>query len=418
MGWRMKRLFVLGLVLAVGLGGLAAEAKQKKQAGGGAIEWGERITLVPPEGGMGRYPRLVKVTKGARAGDLLLCYQTEETGGDFWMYRSSDNGHSWDGPKLVNSATRQWNYASCNVIQLSDGRLMMSMLRRARGSVLGKDFFIDVRFSGDGGESWGAPQQVFQGANWEGRAIEVPHDANGDGTRDIYLFFTQNMVPTTQDAAVAARNEGEGTNRGVAWIASYDGGKSWSDPNPERFTGRIVHRNFDEAPGEAPTERSGGGMPTPFLLPKDRIGFVAEEIGKARSPYVVANDPGDWDWTGAAFQGPWTSADYDGIGDDAVYPQDPDNAWPVTEAEFGGAPYGTVLPDGRIAVAVNTKKRINVWVGDRNGRNFQPQQNPFGGEPSFYAFIEPISPGEVLVGAGPPEAPGGFIYLRRGRIVP
>jgi hypothetical protein len=390
-------------------------AKQKKSQPGQSIVWGERIDLTPPEGGMGRYPRLVRITKGAARGDLLLCYQTGKTGGDFWLYRSRDLARSWEGPVKVNKATPKWNFASCNIIQLDDGRLMMSMLRRARGSNLGRDYFIDVRFSSDGGVNWSERQQVFQGANWEGRAIQVPNDANGDGHNDIYLFFTQRAIPTNVPEDQASRSDDYG--RAVAWIASYDNGKSWTDPNPERFTARIVHRNFDEKAGSAPSDDSGGGMPTPFILNGNRIGFVAEQIDMRISPFVVVGAKNDWDWENPAFSGPWTSADYDGLNDERVYPDNPRFAWPMNNKEFGGAPYASVLPDGRVVVAVNSRKRINVWVGDRGARNFVEQKRPFDGGPSFYAFIEPISETEVLVGAGPPEDPGAFIYLRRGRIV-
>ena len=414
----LKRSLIALILIAVALV-TPAHARTKKAVGDPPsqdIIWGEQITLVPPDGAMGRYPRLVKIASGPHANDLLLFYQSAAMGGDFWMYRSRDLGHTWGEPVMVNRADKRWNFASCNVIQLQDGRLMMTMQRRAKGSNLGQDYYIDVKFSDDGGESWGEPVQAFQGANWEGRPFEVPNDQNGDGIRDIYLFYTQHVIRTDIDAGLASR---EGDNgRAVAWIASYDGGASWTDPNPERFTGRIIHRNFNEADGEPPTVQSGGGMPTPFLLPGDRVGFVAEEIGKNASPYLVANDPGDWDWTGPAFQGPWTSADYDGSADNAVYPQGKSNIWQVNTVEFGGAPYGTVLPDGRIAVSLNSAKRIKVWVGDRNGQGFQVQENPFGRDPSLYSFIEPISDGEILVGAGPVDGDDKFIYLRFGTIQP
>lgn len=409
----MMRFFRLLATLLITLAlALPAMAEGPRPAGG--IIWGERITLRPPVGA-GRYPRLTQITHGPRAGDLLLCYQTGMQGGDFWLYRSSDNGHVWTGPELVHRSTPQWNHASCTITQLQDGRLMMSMQRRVRGSRLAGDYFIDLRYSSDGGFSWGAPQQAFQGPNWEARPIEVPHDANGDGTRDIYIFFTQDAVPTFLPAAQARRPDGYG--RAVAWIASYDGGQSWTDPNPERFTGRIIQRSFAEAPGLPATDDSGGGMPSPFLLPGPRIAFVAEQINKAASPWLVVSDPGDWDWTGPAFQGPWTSADYNGIADDNFYPRSAANAWRVNDAEFGGAPYGAVLPDGRVVVAVNSRQRINLWLGDRQGRNFIRQPRPFGPDRSFYAFVEPLPGGDILVGAGPvTEDDGAFIYLRRGRV--
>ena len=283
---------LIALILAVSTLLTPAHARTKAVAGDPPshdIVWGAQITLIPPDGAMGRYPRLVKIASGPHADDLLLFYQSAAKGGDFWMYRSRDLGQSWGDPVMVNRATKRWNYASCNVIQLQDGRLMMTMQRRAKGSNLGRDYCMDVKYSDDGGETWGEPVQVFQGANWEGRPFEVPNDANGDGIRDIYLFYTQRVIRTDIDASRASRSGDNG--RAVAWIASYDGGASWTDPNPERFTGRLIHRNFKEADGQPPTGESGGGMPTPFLLPGDRVGFVAEEIGKATSPYLIANEP-------------------------------------------------------------------------------------------------------------------------------
>lgn len=380
------------------------------------IVWGDQITLTPPGGTMGRYPRILKLTSGPDKGDILLTYQTEQSGGDFLMYRSSDLGRTWNAPTLINRATKTWDYASCNIIELSDGRLMMSMQRRVRGSNLGKDFYIDVKYSDDSGRSWGEPQQVFQGANWEGRPFEVPNDLNGDGTRDIYLFFTQRVIDTKTPAKKATRRDDFG--RAVAFVASYDGGATWGDRNPERFTGTIIHRDYREGPKMAPTDASGGGMPQPFLLPDNRIGFVVEELGKRFSPLIIANDPGDWDWQGSDFQGPWTSADYDGAADDNVYPSDKANVWEPQTIEFSKAPYVAALPDGRYVMASQTPQIVRVWVGDKQARNFRPQDLPFGMNQSVFPVIEPISETEVLVAGGSYEPNDSFIWLRIGTLAP
>lgn len=380
------------------------------------IIWGDQITLTPPNGTMGAYPRLVQIKTGAHQGDLLLTYQTEGAGGDFMMYRSSDLGRSWADPVLINKASPEWNYASCNIIQLTDGRLLMSMQRRVRDSNLGRDFYIDVKYSDDGGESWSAPQQVFQGANWEGRPFEVPHDANGDGINDIYLFFTQHVIDTRIPEGIAVRRHDHG--RAVAFVASYDGGVTWGDRNPERFTGQIIHRDFLEGPRMPETDQSGGGMPQPFLLPDNRVGFVVEELEKRDSPLIIANDPGDWDWTGPAFQGAWTSADYDGINDDNVYPTPKSNTWIAEDIEFSKAPYAAVLPDGRLVMASQTPQIIRVWVGDKTGHDFRPQDLPFGLNQAIFPVIEPISATEVLVAGGSYRPTDNFIYLRFGTVVP
>ena len=379
------------------------------------IVWAGQITLNPPGGTMGRYPRLLKLTSGPASGDILLTYQTERTGGDFLMYRSSDQGRTWAEAVLVNKATPEWDYASCNIIQLTDGRLLMSMQRRLRGSNLGKDFYIDVKFSDDGGRAWGPPAQVFQGANWEGRPFEVPNDLNGDGIRDIYLFYTQRVIDTKTAANKATRRDDFG--RAVAFIASYDGGATWGDRNPERFTGAIIHREYREGRKIKPSDASGGGMPQPFLLPDNRVGFVVEELGKLVSPLIIANDPGDWDWTGPDFQGPWTSADYDGARDDNVYPSDKANVWAPQDIEVGKAPYIAALPDGRYVMATQANDQLRVWVGDSEARNFRPQELPFPTK-AAYAAIEPISDSEVLVVGGSSDPKDNFIYLRFGTLQP
>ncbi len=380
------------------------------------ILWGPRITLTPPDGAMGRYPRILVLTTGPDRGDILLTYQTGEHSGDFMMYRSSDQGRTWGQPTLINQEMPGWDYASCNVIQLQDGRLLMAMQRRVEGSNLGKDFYIDVKFSDDDGQSWGEPQQVFHGANWEGRPFQVPNDLNGDGKRDIYLFFTQHVIDTKTPAKKASRRNDFG--RAVAFVASYDGGETWQSRNSQRFTGTIIHRDYLEGAMMPPTKASGGGMPQPFFLPDDRVGFVVEELGKKESPLIIANDPGDWDWQGPAFQGPWTSADYDGIDDDNVYPKPRSNHWAAQDIEFSKAPYIAAMPDGRYIMASQTPQVIRVWVGDHEARDFRPQELPFGMDEAVFPAIEPISQSEVLVTGGSYLPTDNFIYLRIGTVQP
>ncbi len=105
------------------------------------ITWTDHITLTPPDGAMGRYPRILKLTQGPDAGDILLTYQTGEHHGDFMMYRSSDQGRTWADPVLIHAEEPGWDQASCNIIELSDGRLIMSIQRRVEGSNLGRDYY-------------------------------------------------------------------------------------------------------------------------------------------------------------------------------------------------------------------------------------------------------------------------------------
>jgi hypothetical protein len=199
---------------------------------------------------------------------------------------------------------------------------------------------------------------------------------------------------------------------------SYDGGKSWQNPNPERYTGKLIHRSYDlrDALADQEDGRSAGGMPQPFLLPNNRVGFVVEEVYTKNSPYIVANDPNDWDWNGPDFRGPWTSADYPGKGDRTIYPNSPENAWPVEIGSFGNGPYASVLPDGRIIMASRNEKVVTVWVGDKNGHNFVLQDLPFGRTPTTYPFIEAISDRQILVSGGGESRGDNFILLRFGTL--
>lgn len=418
------RAALLAMLLAAGTvltaGAALAEAKFMGSLAalppGKDITWGKTITLTTPDGTIGRYPRLVKVASGNHAGDLLLSYQTAKNTGDFMMYRSSDKGQSWTGPTKINDDTDQWDFASCNIIQLKDGRLLMTMQRREHGSNLGGDYYIDVRYSSDGGDTWSKAEQVFQGANWEGRAMQVPHDANGDGIDDIYLFFTQRIIETTLAADKAKRAGDNG--RGVSYIVTYDGGKTWIDPNPERYTGKMIHRNFDLRKGIGKKEdgRSGGGTPQPFLLPNNRVAFVVEEANMKQSPFIVANDSGDWDWKGADFQGPWTSADYQGKGDRNTYPSSPENAWPAEIGSFGNGPYASVLADGRVIMASRNEKVVSVWLGDKTAHNFKLQELPFARTLAAYPFIEQLDGNQILVAGGAQTEGENHILLRFGTV--
>ncbi len=277
-----------------------------------------------------------------------------------------------------------------------------------------KNYFIDTRYSSDGGYTWSVPRSVFQGLHWEARPMQVPHDANGDGNNDIYIFLTQVIVPTTLPADQANATTSNGV--GVAWIASYDNGKTWTNPSTERFAAKIIHRNYAEPSGVSADYKSAGGMAAPFMIGRDRVAFVAEEINKVESPYIVATDPGDWDWNGAAFTGPWTSVDYDGTNDANVYPHSDTNAWVVSPGTFGAGPFAATLSDGRILMAAGSDRLIAVWVGDETGHNFIAQPIPFSVPAGIWPFIMPISDTQIIVAAGSGTSSKHFVNVRLGTI--
>jgi hypothetical protein len=405
----------------------ASQEQPGAQISANDIVWMEQSTI---DVDFAKYVRMVKITKGEHAGELLVTYQDREHGGDFWATRSKDGGLTWSTPEVMlkfdgkfQKNKNDWSYiiANCNIIELDDGRLMMVHQERGPGTAA-DNTGIKVRYSSDGGETWTADQKnginlstkdtgqlALQAGGWEPRAIQVPHDENGDGNNDIYIFYTNSFYPASTGNNL---DQKDAVGRGVSYVVSYDDGQTWHNPSTERYTGGIVHRNFDVV-GKKPSLTSEGGMPTPFVLPGHRLAFVAEGVDANTSPWLVASDPGDWDFTHFLSE-PWSSIEFKKDSNHKVYPDNPNNLWQPTTA-WGGAPYATVLSNGKVTISQNSAKRIRVWIGDSNARGGVEQERPFGNTPSFYSFIEPIDDAFVLVGAHHNQT--NDVLLRRGFIV-
>ena len=219
--------------------------------------------------------------------------------------------------------------------------------------------------------------------------------------------------------------------RAIAYIVSYDNGVTWQTNSTERFSGRIIHRNYN---GQSDSQ---GGMPTMVELPNHRIAVVAEAPKGstiAFASWVTASDPYDYDFDN--IQGDWCSVDYkvdisqasydgDGyvipsgvtlIADPNVYPNKAQNLWKMSSV-FGNAPFTCVLPNGRIAYSQNSSQKIRVFVADVNGKNSVEVARPFSNDYStFYSSIIPISDDMVLVTAHD-YTDCSQIHLNRGIII-
>ncbi|MCX6326602.1 MAG: T9SS type A sorting domain-containing protein [Bacteroidia bacterium] len=381
------------------------------------ITWKDEIVL----DGTFKYIRLCKVTKGPAAGDIIMTYFKNDHSAPFGMRRSKDEGRSWSDETIFMKNTATNYYVNPGILQLDDGRLMLSYCKRANntsGTI--PEQGPCVKFSSDGGYTWGTETFIAWGGDYEPTAIQVPNDKNGDGNNDIYLFWSMAIADQSMDLSVS---DADSVKRGFACgvVASYDNGSTWNNFMPTKLGARIVHRNLDE-PSDGTFMGSKGNMPTPVLLPNHRIGVVCEAVDKKNSPWFTVSDSNDWDW--ANFQGQqWSSYTYFGyppydVDDENVYPTDRNKCWrpTYTDDTFGGAPYTCVLPNGKIAFSQNTNHIVKVFVGDAYAKNTVKQADPWVDHKSFYSCIIPLNDHEVIVAAHDPDDLSKA-YIRIGEII-
>jgi hypothetical protein len=392
------------------------------------ISWETPRTISTP---YSKYIRTCKIERGPAAGDILMTYSDRAHGGNIWIMRSSDLGLTWTEPVILLRSPRiaDGEYIfNANIIQLQDDRLMMAYQHRWDPGTVATKSFTGIRYSTDGGYTWSDEQKTPNVCVWEARPIQVHHDKNNDGHNDIYLYYTQEINPTFFRPEHC--NQHNSVGRAVAYMVSYDNGVSWETNSDERYSGRIIHRNYNGHP------ESQGGMPTMIELPGHRIAVVAEApkgAAVAFASWVIASDPYDYDFDN--IQGDWCSVDYnvdisnasydnDGyvipssvtlISDPNVYPDNPDNLWRMSDV-YGNAPFTCVLPNGLVAYSQNSAQRIRVFVADAYGKNSKEVARPFSNTyRTFYPSIIPISDDMVLITAHDYDD-NSQIHINRGVI--
>ena len=392
------------------------------------ISWEGAVTIDTP---YSKYIRTCKIDRGPAAGDILLTYSDRQHGGNIWMIRSNDLGVNWSAPvKLVASPRlSDGEYVfNANMIQLQDNRLMLCYQHRWDPGTIATKSYTGIRYSSDGGYTWTEEQQTPTTCVWEARPIQVYNDKNADGNNDIYIYYTQEVNPTYFRPEYSTQEYSIG--RAIAYIVSYDNGVSWQTNSNERFSGRIIHRNYN---GQ---NKSQGGMPTMVELPDHRIAVVAEAPNGstiAFASWVTASDPHDYDFDN--IQGAWSSVNYkvniqnavyDGDGyinpssvtlltDPNVYPNNVNNLWKMSTV-YGNAPFTCALPNGQIAYSQNSNQKIRVFVANANGKNSVEVTRPFSNDyNTFYSAIIPISDNMVLCTAQDYDT-NSRIFLNRGII--
>lgn len=381
------------------------------------ITWLDQVRVLP---GPAKYGRMVMMKQGPKAGQILLTYQQYDHGRKIVKRYSLDQGYTWSSESTVLQKSGNWTYANCNIIELQDGRLLMTYQKRHDSDpegYTGKNRYICVKYSSDGGNSWTAEEDVFQGGNWEPMPIQLT-------SGDIYIFFTlQDIYPTyyTEEQCIQANEIG---GRAVAFIASHDSGMSWTNYSNERYGARMLLRDYNESTSSDNFSGSGGGMPTPFVTGEGRLGFIAESIDRKNSPWIVVAPQSDYTFRFNYFQGDWQTVNYDGTGDNKVYPESSSVRWALQTNHFGGAPFALKLSNGKIAFSYNNDKKIRCWVANSNAKNGVEQKRPFGNDDlSFYSAMINVNDSTVLMVAHDPADDDDAnlsgkrrLYLRHGRV--
>lgn len=214
----------------------------------------------------GNYARMIPLQDGR-----LMA--VAEAGGGISCCYSDNGGLTWSAPELIVRSAAGIPYAVPDMVQLSDGTVIVGFNPRpSRPYSDDRRFGIRVMRSEDNGKTWQGPvfvydaQANFEDGCWEPSFLELP-----DGELQLYFANENNFTHS---------NEQE-----ISMCRSFDKGMSWSDPV------RICCR-----------EGSRDGMPVPVLTDSGDIVVIIEDNGHSglsgfRATTVRSSLENNWsDW--------------------------------------------------------------------------------------------------------------------------
>ncbi|MBF9014425.1 MULTISPECIES: sialidase family protein [unclassified Oceanispirochaeta] len=309
------------------------------------------------------YPRLEELNDGS----LLLVYESVSHK-KVMLSKSVDGGYSWSEATVVFSGVNQINPSVPEIIELSEGTLLMAVNYRPEEPYsVGRNFSIAVKISRDSGESWGVSNVLYEGGHefengcWEPSFLELPGG-------EIQLYFADEAPYTNSD------------EQNISILRSFDKGLSWSrEPEIVSF-------------------REGGrdGMPVPLFL-EDRnqiiLGIEDKNVG-AFKPSILTEGLVD-SWRPLV-----VSYDYRR----SYMPL----ATEVSDSVYMGAPYLQRLPSGEVLLSMQTNyERGGDWdlshqmvlVGDASGQDFAHPSYPFAvplDKRALWNSIEVLSDGRII----------------------
>lgn len=366
----MKKMLLLAF-LATSV--LSLWAKRVEPYVGSRIFWDMRSQQTLFDDGW--YARMIQLNDGR-----LLA--VSESGWNIIASYSDDLGATWSPQEVLFTPPPGLRYFDVDLIQLSDGRIIITYNTGFPDLGVNPDgrFGVRLRVSDDGGASWSNDifvydgETVFEDGTWEPHILELP-------SGELHLYVSDEAPYT---------HSGE---QCIQLFRSFDRGAAWEGPETVSF-------------------RAGArdGMPTAVLL-NDTIVVTIEDNGwpgmDSFIPVTVRNPLSD-NWKSGHVGG--GSPDRSMIIDHEWVPR-----------MFGGAPYMRQLRSGETLMSRQSYYKsgdyglmnIFTYVGDGNGRNFKAMSQPF---PDNLDSRISIEVGSVsVVGDSMVYALGGYVSGPDGR---
>lgn len=320
----------------------------------------------------GTYSRMIELQDGrllavAEGGGIKICF-------------SRTKGSSWGDVSTIVSNPNLVNYAVPDLIQLSDGTILIGFNPRPSEPYSEeRKFGIRVVRSTDNGDTWSDPIYIFDAQSysddgcWEPAFLELP-------SGEIHCYFANENDYTTSNEQC------------ISVCRSFDKGLTWSDP--ERVSFRSGSRD---------------GMPVPVLLDNGEIVVIIEDNGWPGRDNFTATT------VRTTLEDNWSSGYVDADSDmrDMIFETTP--AVGIASA----APYLRVLGNGETVASFQGNEGRNttdlqyydmfVLVGDSEARNFKAQSRPFSLDMTEHSIWNSLSVIEdtVVVAIGSIGTPYG-----------
>ena len=343
------------------------------------IEWNAESAHFVARGG---YARIKKVDN--------LHALVYGAGRSVWI-RFSDNGcDSW-GDAIEVAHSEGYSYTNSEMLPLQSGKLIYMWNARPLANT-DLPYKIMYALSEDGGKHWSEGRDLYVAGKeprtgcWEPVALQLP-------SGEIHIYFAN-------EAPYKHSSEQE-----ISLVRSIDNGKTWS--RAEKVSFYAGKRD---------------GMPVPIYLPHTKeIAMAIEDNGiRGRFKPVIVRTANNWR-DGFVAGNDWRR-------EEALSPK-----WAVRDSIYAGAPYLIRLGEKHTLLSIQSTEgrhgkshhfaNMQVYVGDRNARNFRNRTTPLPNLPkdgyALWNSIAQIDENTVIaiMSVGGLERGKNGIWTIKGKII-